>query len=504
MKARKSLITLLLVVMLSFVLAFVAACTGDTTDSSGGQSSPGQQAQYTVTFNVDGATTTQTVRSGQTASRPADPQRDGFNFYGWYTEGNKPFSFDTLITGDITLFARMVSATVAANEFEVTFVKNGQTMSVAGTENGFVNALPADMGEGFIGWWVSDYEDADKLTYQYDGRQLKENTVFYAVYSSDAPTVSIKTSGISWSGMGVNKNYTVAVTDTHGNTLTRNTTALTFDYGFADREAGDYVVAVTVDGKTTRAYFKNKALPRVSHFEVNGSILVFNNVENADKYLLSVDCGNDEHEHEDMELNSSSFDFINCEMKEGGIKFTVTAVGEGFASSTSEFCFEQSLSGLNASVDASTDTLNWNAVAGASSYTVFMTAGGETTETFMGTDTSLSLKNYTGNMTFTVSAEARGYNPATSTVAYNKSKLATPDGLKVTADAFAWNAVAGATGYTLKINNKEYEVTAPSFDASELSLSVSGYTVSVKAKAADSANDSFFSDETAVKAKLDA
>ena len=504
MKAKRSLITVLLVVALSFVLAFAASCGKKGDDSSGSGDNPPATANYTVTFNTDGATTAKTVSGGAKVEKPSDPAKDGYAFYGWYTDPNyrNAFNFDTLITGNITLYARLVPTSVAANEFQITFVKDGQVMTTAGTEDGVVTALPSDMGDNFVGWWISDYESADMLTYQYDGRALKQNTTFFAVYSSSAPTISVKTSGISWSGMGVGVSYVVKVTDTHGNTLTRNTNALTFDYGFVDREAGDYVVSVTANGNTSSAYFKNKALARVSHYAVDGGTLIFNKVDNATGYMISVDCGNDEHNHDDVMISGNMYDFINCDMQEGGIVFNVTAVGEGYASSSSSFVFEQNLAGLNASV--SDDVISWNSVENATSYSVKIETADAVYEEFVGTDTSYSLNNYSGNMTVTVYAEAKGYNPAVKAVEYNKTKLATPAGLKITAEAFTWDAVAGANGYTVKINNQEYTTGGPSFDTSSVSLSVIGYNVSVKANASNAANDSYYTEPTQVKAQFSA
>ena len=70
--------------------------------------------QYTVTFNTDGKDTkTETVESGQTATRPEpDPTKDGWVFAGWYTlkdDGetlaDTAYSFDTPVEDDITLYA---------------------------------------------------------------------------------------------------------------------------------------------------------------------------------------------------------------------------------------------------------------------------------------------------------------------------------------------------------------------------------------------------------------
>ena len=67
---------------------------------------------YTVTFqpNNGDAATTATVKYDDTVAKPTDPTKSGYTFGGWYTDkkctkGNE-FSFDTKITGDITLYAK--------------------------------------------------------------------------------------------------------------------------------------------------------------------------------------------------------------------------------------------------------------------------------------------------------------------------------------------------------------------------------------------------------------
>ena len=64
-----------------------------------------------VTFNMNGhgtAPEAQKIRSGSTAARPANPTASGYRFGGWYTEAvcTTRFSFNTPITGDITLYAK--------------------------------------------------------------------------------------------------------------------------------------------------------------------------------------------------------------------------------------------------------------------------------------------------------------------------------------------------------------------------------------------------------------
>ena len=65
---------------------------------------------YTVTFDVDGgsAVPSQSVRSGNKATEPADPTKTSYTFAGWYKEDTftTAFDFDDAITSDTTVYAK--------------------------------------------------------------------------------------------------------------------------------------------------------------------------------------------------------------------------------------------------------------------------------------------------------------------------------------------------------------------------------------------------------------
>lgn len=113
---------------------------------------------YTVTFDANGhgiAPAVQTVESGKTAAKPADPTETGWVFGGWYKEKECTNSFDfaTPITGNITLYAKW---TVAA--YTVTFDANGHGTAPAAqtVEHGKTAAKPANptaSGWTFKGWY---------------------------------------------------------------------------------------------------------------------------------------------------------------------------------------------------------------------------------------------------------------------------------------------------------------------------------------------------------------
>jgi uncharacterized repeat protein (TIGR02543 family) len=68
---------------------------------------------YTVTFNSNDGSPVDTavVGEGGTATRPANPTRNGYVFIDWYSDSslNTLYNFNTLVYGDIVLYARWIS-----------------------------------------------------------------------------------------------------------------------------------------------------------------------------------------------------------------------------------------------------------------------------------------------------------------------------------------------------------------------------------------------------------
>ncbi|MFQ7078497.1 MAG: hypothetical protein ACLRSW_11490, partial [Christensenellaceae bacterium] len=130
---------------------------------------------------------------------------------------------------------------------------------------------------------------------------------------------------------------------------------------------------------TTVRYYKNKGLARVSFFTVvEPSALIFEGVEGAERYYISIDCGNKSHNHDRVSLGrSTTYNFANCAMQEGGIKFVITAEANGRVTSVSEeFVYNRSLSKIEEFFfDEETETLSWNAVPDAAGYVVSVKCG---------------------------------------------------------------------------------------------------------------------------------
>jgi len=74
---------------------------------------PTAATYHTVSFDTDGGTAIadQSVRDGQTATKPADPTKSGYTFDGWYQEDTftTEFDFTTPITADTTIYAKFTA-----------------------------------------------------------------------------------------------------------------------------------------------------------------------------------------------------------------------------------------------------------------------------------------------------------------------------------------------------------------------------------------------------------
>lgn len=472
--------------------------------------------KYTVTFNVGGgsAVASQKVLNGKSAVKPADPVRAGYAFLGWYADAEykTAYSFGaTPITGDTTVYARwsdkLTGSAVYTVDFDLGY--EGEEIPAVQTIDGKIYDVPAPSRSGYTfgGWWISDFESADKLTALYEeGYVFDANTTLFALWNSDSAAVATPAPRISgdsvvWDSVKDASAYEVTVVGPNGNTIvSRSVGATNVPVAFSDSAEGEYKITVTAKtaggatSETAERYYNNKALARVSLFEVaEPSMLVFVPVDGAEKYTVEVVCGNKEHNHSAIDNGTSAyFDFSGCEMTKDGIAFTVTASAAGRASSVSEtFVFKRALDKIeNFYFDEATETLSWDAVKNATDYIVKV--NGETVLT--GGKTSVSLKAYaTSPVNAEVTPVSEGYaSPDAAVYNYERKQLAAPAGLNIVKSSLTWNKVNGAESYVVSVDGQEYPATTESFDLSALALS-NGVDYEIKVKAVG-ATDSVWSD----------
>ena len=480
---------------------------------------------YTVSFSVDGGSeiAAQTVINGKSATKPAeDPTREGYVFVGWYADAEfkTPYAFGTApVTGDTTVYARWSEASATGKEFTVKLDPNyagAEAPTSVTTTGGKLFDLPVLEREGyaFCGWWFSFTSSGDMLSHMYEeGQVIDANTTLYALWVENAtgnklaaPIVNILSGSVTWNTVEGARSYDVKVIGPDGDVLVDETTgSTTINVPFSTYAPGEYQVKVTAlansgeeNNSQTVRYYANKMLTKVSEFDVVGSVLVFNTVDYAEKYLITVECGNPEHNHTAFDNgNSRVFSFANCTMTADGIKFTVTAVAEGYASSTSDvFVYTRSLESVSGfRFDEATQTLRWNDVVSAEVYMVSVKCGNaDHNHDFVnfGNQTFVSLKDCApveGGIVVKVYPKADGYlSPEASEYVYNKTVLATPSNLLLNDTVLTWNAVTGAEKYEVTVNGQAFEVTEATFDLVNVIDFVEGvdYAVSVRAIGASS------------------
>ena len=94
---------------------------------------------YTVTFETNGgsAVASQTVNSGEKATKPADPTKSGFVFDGWYADATfaAAFDFGAPITADVTVYAKWTEES-KPGEIVYTIVSGGNSTWTKGSSSG--------------------------------------------------------------------------------------------------------------------------------------------------------------------------------------------------------------------------------------------------------------------------------------------------------------------------------------------------------------------------------
>ena len=127
--------------------------------------------EYTVQFvdengmqlvDTDGNALTAEVLHGEAVTEPIQPSKTGHTFDGWYTaqDGGQKFVFTTVITQNITLYARWVQV------HDVTFdVDNGtpeiDTQTVEHNQKATRPENPVKAGYTFVGWFDKNGEIGD-------------------------------------------------------------------------------------------------------------------------------------------------------------------------------------------------------------------------------------------------------------------------------------------------------------------------------------------------------
>ncbi len=164
----------------------------------------------TVTFASNGGSSVSEVevQYGEKVTKPTDPTKDGYVLAKWTTDedGTKEYDFDSVVEGDITLYAQWAKA------YTVTFASNGGSSVAAElVKEGEKVTKPADpTKDGFeFSKWTTDEEGNTEYTFE---SPVTENITLYAQWS-------VKVYKVTFASMG---GSAVATADVkHGEKVTK-------------------------------------------------------------------------------------------------------------------------------------------------------------------------------------------------------------------------------------------------------------------------------------------
>lgn len=151
-----------------------------------------EPATYTVSFNTGGgsAVPAQVVEDGDSATRPANPTRDGYTFVDWHlgSLAGTVYNFATPVSANITLFAEWEQDEPQPDVYHIQFHPQNGGLNImrnidAGDPLGTLPADPVWDGHTFLGWF----------TMTTGGTQITSatvpdgNTIYYAQWRLDEP-----------------------------------------------------------------------------------------------------------------------------------------------------------------------------------------------------------------------------------------------------------------------------------------------------------------------------
>ena len=186
MKQQKILVLSIIILAVALIV-FATACT-DIQDTS------------TITYMADGKEYASVTLSGdETPSAPADPEKTGYNFVGWFMDETfaTPFNFAEYAANpdrtNITVYAKfeIISTTI-------TYMADGaeyEVLTVEGVNAEDPNYLPEKTGYTFVGWFTDDTLETPFDFEEYAADEDRTNITVYAKFEIISTTITYMADG---------------------------------------------------------------------------------------------------------------------------------------------------------------------------------------------------------------------------------------------------------------------------------------------------------------------
>jgi uncharacterized repeat protein (TIGR02543 family) len=117
-----------------------------------------QPGQYAIVFDSQGGSAVETIRAnaGIWISKPADPEREGYTFTGWYSAaaGGSPYDWPRTLNANVTMYAQWTTA-----HYTITYILNNGTDAVENPATYTMDSpaitlsAPSRTGYTFGGWY---------------------------------------------------------------------------------------------------------------------------------------------------------------------------------------------------------------------------------------------------------------------------------------------------------------------------------------------------------------
>ncbi len=147
----------------------------------------------------------QKIEKGETAEKPQDPEKQGYEFGGWHLddgEFKREYDFASPVTEDVTLYAKWIEEGVEPspdNSVTVTFKSNGgtnvQSQKIEKGEMAKEPKNPVRTGHIFEGWYKDNGTFKVKHTFN---SEVNEDIVLYAKWKLAEYTITFISDGKIW------------------------------------------------------------------------------------------------------------------------------------------------------------------------------------------------------------------------------------------------------------------------------------------------------------------
>ena len=442
---------------------------------------------FTVTFEANGGSSIDpiTVRSGSTITKPANPQKEGYDFNNWYKDEDLSILWDNneKITQSITLYAKW-----DIKSFDVTFNSKGGSL-VSGVSVDYNNEItkptdPTKDGYEFGGW----YSD-NNLTkaWDFDQDKVKSNMTLYAKWNVKEYNVTLHYNTLLENG----KEMVETVKTVYGYLKVDNPEKEGFIFngwwylnGFTNGEAilGETFnlnTKITTDLELyaewkEKAKLENQLEAPTIKYDDNGDI-TWDSISNASGYELVIkmrDTGSTEYTVVSTKTFNSStktYRFDNT-FASDMYQLCLKAKGDGTNYVDSEYSLKYypykcltDVRGITYLKDEG--ILKWDKVPNAEKYKIKVTNPYQGYEHYINdiTENSVEFELPAGSSTVIVTALKTNWKESAGTFTYDGLKLSKPINIEIRekypnspTHELTWSVVLHANSYTVYVNGKRY------------------------------------------------